>query len=45
MSEAREWVLQFVHWYNSEHRHSGLNFLTPNQSMAQSRKSANFGNC
>lgn len=31
MDEAREWVLQFVHWYNTEHRHSGLNFLTPNQ--------------
>ncbi|MDQ8739523.1 IS3 family transposase, partial [Paenibacillus sp. LHD-38] len=29
--EAREWVLRFVHWYNMEHRHSGLNFLTPNQ--------------
>jgi len=30
-TEAREWVLQFVQWYNSEHRHSGLTFLTPNQ--------------
>jgi putative transposase len=30
-TEAREWVLRFVHWYNREHRHSGLNFLTPNQ--------------
>jgi putative transposase len=29
--EAREWVLRFVRWYNTEHRHSGLNFLTPNQ--------------
>jgi putative transposase len=28
---AREWVLPFVRWYNTEHRHSGLNFLTPNQ--------------
>jgi putative transposase len=28
---AREWVLRFVRWYNIEHRHSGLNFLTPNQ--------------
>ena len=28
---AREWVLQFVQWYNTEHRHSGLKFLTPNQ--------------
>ncbi|WP_407272904.1 integrase core domain-containing protein, partial [Radiobacillus sp. PE A8.2] len=31
LTEAREWVLSFVHWYNKEHRHSGLNFLTPNQ--------------
>jgi putative transposase len=30
-TEAREWVLRFVHWYNTEHRHSGLNFLTPSQ--------------
>ncbi len=29
--KAREWVLRFVHWYNAEHCHSGLNFLTPNQ--------------
>lgn len=30
-TEAREWVLRFVRWYNHEHRHSGLNFITPNQ--------------
>ncbi|WP_397378583.1 IS3 family transposase [Paenibacillus sp. YYML68] len=30
-TEAREWVRKFVHWYNTEHHHSGLNFLTPNQ--------------
>jgi putative transposase len=29
--EAREWVLRFVRWYNTEHRHSGLKFLTPEQ--------------
>lgn len=29
--EARKWALHFVRWYNTEHRHSGLNFLTPNQ--------------
>lgn len=28
---AREWVLRFVRWYNMEHRHSGLKFMTPNQ--------------
>lgn len=26
---AREWVLRFVRWYNHEHRHSGLKFVTP----------------
>ena len=28
---AREWVRLFVKWYNYEHHHSGINFLTPNQ--------------
>jgi putative transposase len=28
---ARKWVLRFVRWYNTEHRHSGLKFLTPQQ--------------
>jgi putative transposase len=31
LTQAREWVLAFVHWYNYEHRHSGLKFLTPHQ--------------
>ncbi len=31
LTQARKWVLAFVHWYNYEHRHSGLNFLTPHQ--------------
>ncbi|UNC92808.1 integrase core domain-containing protein [Candidatus Contubernalis alkalaceticus] len=31
LTKAREWVLKFVKWYNTEHRHSGLKFLTPNQ--------------
>lgn len=31
LRRAREWVLSFVKWYNHEHRHSGLNFLTPYQ--------------
>lgn len=29
--KAREWVQSFVHHYNTEHRHSGLKFVTPNQ--------------
>jgi len=31
IKSAREWVLQFVHWYNNHHRHSGLKFITPNE--------------
>jgi putative transposase len=31
LTAARTWVLSFVRWYNQEHRHSGLNFLTPIQ--------------
>jgi putative transposase len=26
---AREWVTGFVHWYNNEHCHSGISFVTP----------------
>lgn len=28
---ARQWASEFVHWYNEEHFHSGLNFVTPVQ--------------
>lgn len=31
IDEAREWCMQFVSWYNCEHRHSGLKFITPEQ--------------
>jgi len=31
LQEAREWVLSFVRWYNNEHKHSGLKFVTPVQ--------------
>lgn len=26
---ARDWVLKFVRWYNEEHRHSAIKFVTP----------------
>ena len=29
LSEAREWVHGFVHWYNECHRHSAIQFVTP----------------
>jgi transposase InsO family protein len=31
IQDARDWVLQFVRWYNTEHRHSALNYVTPQQ--------------
>lgn len=31
---ARQWGGQFVHWYNHEHRHSGIGYLTPAQRHA-----------
>ena len=40
--EAREWVSLFVQWYNYEHHHSGLKFLTPDQRVNR-RKSLKSG--
>lgn len=31
LDAARAWVYDFVHWYNHEHRHSGIAFVTPAQ--------------
>ena len=31
LDEARAWVHRFVDWYNEEHCHSGLNYVTPGQ--------------
>ena len=31
IEEARQWVLSFSRWYNTEHKHSGLKFTTPEQ--------------
>ena len=32
--QAQEWVQQFVQWYNHQHKHSGLKFVTPAQRHA-----------
>lgn len=29
--EARQWVDKFTRWYNEEHRHSGIRYVTPGQ--------------
>lgn len=31
IDEARAWVLKFTRWYNYEHKHSKLRFVTPEQ--------------
>ena len=29
LDDAREWADRFVHWYNNEHLHSGIRYVTP----------------
>lgn len=31
LEAARAWVADFVRWYNTEHRHSGIRFVTPDE--------------
>ena len=31
LDDARIWVKEFARWYNHDHRHSGIKFLTPHQ--------------
>ncbi|CAM5208717.1 IS3 family transposase [Oligella ureolytica] len=31
LQQARAWVAGFVRWYNAEHRHSAIRFVTPEQ--------------
>lgn len=31
IEDARAWVLKFTRWYNTEHRHSAISFVTPSQ--------------
>ncbi|MBI9092071.1 MAG: transposase [Desulfobacterium sp.] len=34
LDNARAWSDQFVRWYNREHLHSGINFVTPEDRHA-----------
>jgi putative transposase len=34
LDEAQAWTQKFVRWYNQEHKHSGLKFVTPTQRHA-----------
>lgn len=31
LEAARSWAAQFVHWYNVDHRHSGIQYVSPSQ--------------
>jgi putative transposase len=31
LEEVRRWVRDFIRWYNHEHRHSRINFVTPDE--------------
>ena len=35
LEDARQWVAGFVEWYNHQHRHSGIQFVTPAQRHAR----------
>src|SRR6201995_3764788 len=34
LDAARQWTVRFVQWYNHEHRHSGIRYVTPAQRHA-----------
>ena len=34
LEAARNWAARFVRWYNIEHRHSGIRYVSPNQRHA-----------
>ena len=34
LADARTWAARFVHWYNHEHRHSGIRYVSPAQRHA-----------
>jgi putative transposase len=34
LDNARAWAAHFVHWYNVEHRHSGIRYVSPAQRHA-----------
>jgi putative transposase len=39
LTEARQWAASFVFWYNHEHRHSGIRYVTPAQRHAAKDRS------
>ena len=44
ITEAREWVDIFVTWYNTKHKHSKINFVSPSERHAkQDQETLNAG--
>ena len=39
IEEAQAWVEGFVHWYNEEHMHSGIQFVTPEKRHSRQDES------
>jgi len=37
LDTARDWAMRFVHWYNHDHRHSGIRYVSPAQRHAGQR--------
>ena len=31
LEQARDWAMRFIDWYNAEHRHREIGFVTPNE--------------
>jgi transposase InsO family protein len=38
LDEARAWAAEFVRWYNVDHRHSGIRYVSPQQRHAGADK-------
>ncbi len=31
IEDSRQWLANFVHWYNTKHKHSGIGYITPEE--------------
>jgi putative transposase len=38
INQAREWIMNFVNWYNTKHRHSSIDYVTPAQMRSGEAK-------
>jgi hypothetical protein len=35
IEHARDWIADFVNWYNTEHLHSSIGYVTPNKMRSR----------